>query len=272
MPDTDPGEGRAALRELWASGDYAAVGDMWAAIGTELAAELGVAGRVALDAACGTGNTTLALARAGATTIGLDVTPELLEVAARRAAAEGLEIRWCEADLHALPLPDDAFDVVTSTFGVFTAEHPTVAAAELARVCRPGGVIALTAWAAGGLFHCLRDVVTDLYPQLDRGGGPDTAAWARRDTLDAFFAGTPARLVDLDQRVFPLAFDSAAEAFDFYATRSGPVMAGAAAVAEAGGSWELVRARVVARWQDMVRPHHDGVALHAPYARALLAV
>lgn len=52
-------------------------------------------------------------------------------------------------DLVDLPLDDGEFDVVTSTFGAFTADDPHRCAAELVRVCRPGGTIATTAWGAG---------------------------------------------------------------------------------------------------------------------------
>jgi len=86
----------------------------------------------------GSGN---AAARRGARVTATDVVPQLLEVAARRAAIEGLLVDTEEADAQALPFPDGAFDVVLSTFGVRFAADQARAASELVTVCRPAGLL-----------------------------------------------------------------------------------------------------------------------------------
>ncbi|MDQ3537213.1 MAG: class I SAM-dependent methyltransferase [Actinomycetota bacterium] len=134
-------ERRAAARALWARGDYATVGDLVAGAGPALCERVGVAGLDVLDVGTGTGNTALASARAGGRVTGVDLTPELLAVARRRADAAGLQVEWREADALSLPCPDAAFDRVLSTFAVMFAPDPRRAASELVRVCRPGGVI-----------------------------------------------------------------------------------------------------------------------------------
>src|SRR5690606_30502897 len=85
-----------------------------------------------------------------ARTTGVDYVPALLDKAAQRARAEGLALELIEADAEALPFDDASFDVVMSTFGVMFAPDHAKAAAELVRVCRPGGRIALASWTPSG--------------------------------------------------------------------------------------------------------------------------
>lgn len=99
-----------------------------------------------LDLATGTGWTSRAIARAGATVTGADISSELLAAAAQRATAERLDIRYDQADAESLPYSDGAFDAVISTCGIMFASRPEAAAKELGRVCRAGGRIALTTW------------------------------------------------------------------------------------------------------------------------------
>ena len=109
-------------------------------------------GERVLDVAAGSGNAALAAARRGAAATATDFVPQLLKAAARRAQAEGLDLQTREADAQALPFPDGTFDVVLSTFGVMFAPDQARAAAQLLRVCRPGGRIGLTAWTPGSLM------------------------------------------------------------------------------------------------------------------------
>src|SRR6516162_5463480 len=109
-------------------------------------------GERVLDVAAGSGNAALAAARRGAAVTATDFVPQLLAAAARRAQAEGLDLQTREADAQALPFPGASFDVVLSTFGVMFAPDQSRAAAELLRVCRPGGRIGLTAWTPGSLM------------------------------------------------------------------------------------------------------------------------
>jgi SAM-dependent methyltransferase len=263
------------IRAVWSAGSYEAVGDLWASIGDDLAAELddrvGLAGSLVLDAACGTGNTTLALARRGAVVTGMDLTPDLLATAVQRADSAGLDVAWQEGDLLAMPFDDDSFDVVTSTFGAFTADDPHRCAAELVRVCRPGGTIALTAWRRDGIFDRGREPLFARYPILDQ-NRPDTGAWAERDGLEDRFAGTGARLVDLEERDIALPFPSVEAAVDFFGRMSGPMVIARMAVEGMGGDWDALIPEIVAAWQAVAEPTEDGVVLRSPYARALLEV
>jgi ubiquinone/menaquinone biosynthesis C-methylase UbiE len=145
---------KLAHRATWAAGDYASVaqhianGPVTAAL---TAARVGPGKRV-LDVATGSGNVALIAAKERAQVVGLDLVPELLDVAHSRALAEGLDIEWVHGDAEALPFADGSFDSVTSVFGVqFTPRHQ-VTADELVRVGRSGGAIGLVNWTPEGLI------------------------------------------------------------------------------------------------------------------------
>lgn len=145
-------------QSVWASGEYSVVASRIPVISELLcdAADIQAGSRV-LDVAGGTGNTALAAARTGARVVTLDYVPSLLERARARAAAEGLEIETVEGDAQSLPFPDRAFDAVISVVGAMFAPDQRRAAAEMLRVCRGGGTIAMANWTPdgfiGGLFR-----------------------------------------------------------------------------------------------------------------------
>ncbi len=103
------------------------------------------AGDRLLDVGTASGNTALAAARRGARVTGIDLVPSLLERARQRASAESLDIDFQEGDAMALKYPDASFDVAISTFGAIFAPDPERTAAEMARICRPGGKLAMAA-------------------------------------------------------------------------------------------------------------------------------
>src|ERR1700754_853512 len=109
-------------RAMWALSDFARAGAEQVIVAELLCRAIDIhPGERVLDVAAGSGNAALAAARRGARVTATDFVPQLLQVAARRAAVEGLVIDTEEADAQALPFPDGAFDVVLSTFGVMFA-------------------------------------------------------------------------------------------------------------------------------------------------------
>jgi ubiquinone/menaquinone biosynthesis C-methylase UbiE len=103
-------------------------------------------GERVLDLATGTGWTSRVLARRGATVIGADIATELLAAARSNAKAEGLSVDYQVGDAESLPFDNGQFDAVISTCGIMFATRQEAAAAELARVTRKGGRVALTTW------------------------------------------------------------------------------------------------------------------------------
>ena len=101
---------------------------------------------VVLDVACGTGAISLALARRyGCSVLGLDQSAEMLAEGRRRVAAAGLErrVRLEQGNAETLAFPDGAFDALTSGYLLRYVEDPAATLAELARVVRPGGRMAM---------------------------------------------------------------------------------------------------------------------------------
>jgi SAM-dependent methyltransferase len=148
-------------RDVWTSGNYAEVADrLIRRFGPTLVEELQIhGGQKVLDVACGAGNVAIPAAFAGADVTGLDITPVLLERGEKLAAASGVDVTWVDGDAEAMPFADASFDVVTSAVGVMFCPSHEKAAAELVRVCRPGGSIGLIAWTPEGLIGSLFGVL-----------------------------------------------------------------------------------------------------------------
>ena len=104
-------------------------------------------GDLVVDVAAGTGNVARLCAERGATVLATDLSPDQLRLG-RTGDDAGLS--WVAADEHELPLRSGVADAALSTFGLIYAEQPGIAVAEMARVCRPGAVLGLTAWRADG--------------------------------------------------------------------------------------------------------------------------
>ena len=181
-------------KAMWTAGDYPEVARRIASVGELVAERAGAApGVELLDVATGSGNVSIPPARAGATVTGLDLTPKLLEAQSERAAAEGVSVKLIEGDAEALPFADASFDRVTSCFGVMFAPRHAVAAAELARVTRPGGKIVVAAWTQGGLVGRLFAVSSSHMPPPPEGFEPPVS-WGAEPHVREIFAGTGAEL------------------------------------------------------------------------------
>jgi SAM-dependent methyltransferase len=150
---TDLGTIKSAQQAMWAKGDFGMIAWNTVFAGELLCEAVGLrAGERVLDVACGSGNVALSAGRRFCEAIGVDYVPALIERARERAAAERLPVTFEVGDAEQLPFPDASFDVVLSTFGCMFAPDQERAAAELIRVCRPGGRIGLANWTPGGMW------------------------------------------------------------------------------------------------------------------------
>jgi SAM-dependent methyltransferase len=126
------------------------------------------AGERVLDVACGSGNAALAAARRFCRVVAVDDRPDLLDRARLRGEAEGLEISFLDGEAADLPVPEGSLDVVLSGGGGISVLAETDAersAAELLRVCRPGGRIGMIAWTPDGYVGELLAVIAGLLPR-----------------------------------------------------------------------------------------------------------
>lgn len=140
---------REQLRAAWS----ASHGGRWWSGATSLLADAAPVspGERVLDAGAGDGDLALLAAGRGATVTACDFAPALVGRGRTRTVAAGADVDWIQADMEALPYEDASFDRVLSGFAPMFCLHARTALAELFRVVRPGGVVALTAWAGGGL-------------------------------------------------------------------------------------------------------------------------
>ena len=136
-----------AMRATWMAGDFGVVAKTIAGGAEAFVERLGIApGARVLDVACGTGNTAIPLARRGAVVTGVDIAANLLVQARERAEAEGLKVAFEEGDAEQLPYAEGTFDAVVTMFGAMFAPRPEMVAAEMARVLKPGGLVAMANW------------------------------------------------------------------------------------------------------------------------------
>jgi ubiquinone/menaquinone biosynthesis C-methylase UbiE len=153
-------------QDTWTAGNFAKMGMELTIVGELLCEAVPVlAGDRVLDVGTASGNTALSAARRRARVTGVDITPAQLERARIRAAAEGLDIDFREGDATALEFEDASFDIVMSTFGAIFAPDPQKTAAEMARVCRPGGKIAMANWTPEGMLGKLFRILARYSPQ-----------------------------------------------------------------------------------------------------------
>ncbi len=144
---------KSRLRAMWMLGDYAEFAKYLEPGALEFLARLQIApGTRVLDVACGAGQVTLPMARAGALVTGIDIAANLIDKARARAVQENLAIRFDEGDTEELPYADASFELVISLIGAMFAPQPERVAAELARVCKPGGRLAMANWTPDGFI------------------------------------------------------------------------------------------------------------------------
>ena len=208
----------------WGAAPFERITETFAEIHDRLIACLGPRpGETWLDVATGTGPLALRAAQAGASVVGVDLAPALIATARQLAAAAGLRIAYTVGDCERLTHPAASFDVVVSSFGtIFAPDHAAVAA-ELARVCRPGGRLGLAAWQPGGGAARMTEVVMAFQPGPSPPGAGNPFDWGREEYVRS-------RLHEAFELEFlpgesPQIAPSAEAVWDLYVTSAGPVKA-----------------------------------------------
>lgn len=194
---------KAAMRATWMAGDFGVVAKTIAAGAEAFIAGLDVPpGAHVLDVACGTGNTAIPLARNGCIVTGVDIAPNLLVQARERAVAEGLAIAFDEGDAEQLPYADASFDAVTTMFGAMFAPRPELVAAEMARVLKPGGRLAMANWNPAGFTGQMFKVGSKHVPPPPGIAAP--VLWGDDATVRQRLAQN---FIDIQTELIPVDFD-----------------------------------------------------------------
>jgi SAM-dependent methyltransferase len=212
---------KAKQQATWASGDYAVIGTTLQIVGETLVEAADVrAGERVLDVAAGNGNASLAAARRHAQVTATDYVPALLERGALRAEAEGLPITFVNADAEALPFAAASFDVALSCFGVMFTPNQLRAAAELLRVVRPGGRIALANWTPEGFLGSLFGTIGRHAPPP--AGLASPMLWGSEAHLRELF-GAEIGAWRCQRRIFTFRYRSPAHWLEMFRSFYGPI-------------------------------------------------
>ena len=172
---------KGKLRGMWIAGDFGEIAKSIEQGAQEFVDRLALKpGMKVLDVACGTGNLAIPAAKTGATVTGIDIAPNLIEQAIERAKAEGVDAKFEVGDAEALPYADGEFDVVMTMFGAMFAPRPDVTAAELKRVTRSGGLIAMANWTPGAFTGQMFKTGAKHVPPPP--GMPSPVMWGSEDT------------------------------------------------------------------------------------------
>jgi SAM-dependent methyltransferase len=253
-------------QQTWASGDFHAVGARIVLVAEHLvdSADLHAGWRV-LDVATGSGNAAIAAARLGCHAVGIDYVPALLDRARARAEAEGLPVELIEGDAEALPFPDASFDAVTSVFGAMFAPDHERAAAELLRVCRPGGTVALANWTPDGFIgELFRTVARHVPPPA---GVQSPMLWGTPEHLRELFCGGAASL-ESKERTFTFRFPSAEHFVEFFRLWYGPTLKAFSSLDDEART--ALEDDLVALANRFDRLRTDAVAIPATYLEAVV--
>jgi ubiquinone/menaquinone biosynthesis C-methylase UbiE len=215
-PTADLSSIKARQQAAWSTGDYAVVGTTLQAVGENLCEALDLrSGSRVLDVAAGNGNASLAAARRWCDVTSTDYVAALLDAGRLRADAEGHSIAFQQADAENLPFADASYDVVLSTFGVMFTPNQEKAAAELARVCRPGGTIGLANWTPGGFIGQVFKTIGRYVPPAP--GVKSPALWGTRARIAELF-GDSAQEITTITRAFNFRYCSPAHWIDVFRT------------------------------------------------------
>lgn len=213
----------ARARKVWTSGDFLPIARSFAPGAEEFIARLALRrGESVLDVACGTGNLAIPAARAGARVTGIDIAPNLIAEARLEARTAGHAIAFEVGDAEALPYVDDQFDTTVTMFGAMFAYRPARAAAELLRVTRPGGRVAMANWTPEGFVgKMLRAHTAVVSPPS---GVPSPLGWGEEDVVRARF-GEGVTSLSCTRRTMELRFPfPPAAVTEVFATCYGPTV------------------------------------------------
>lgn len=257
---------KAGHRRTWEAGNYGAFAERVVDMAGRLVERVGIGpGMQVLDVATGSGNAAIAAARNGAEVVGLDLTPALLDDARLRAKDAGLEVEWIEGDAEDLPFEDGRFDRVLSTFGVMLAPRHEVAAAELVRVCRPGGLIGLCNPTPEGWAGRFIGLLGKHLPAPPVPAAPPPL-WGTETHLENLFRAAG---VDFEctRNTMVLGFGSVEDGVAFFEANFGPLALARDRLAPEG-RWEALRAEVA----GLMRAFNlagDGLRLPIEYLEAV---
>jgi SAM-dependent methyltransferase len=221
---------KTRLRDTWMTGDYGRFSRYMERDAEAFYRRLPIKpGAQLLDVGCGAGQLSLIAARAGARVTGCDIASNWLVQARRSAAAEGLSVVFEEGDAEALPYGNGTFDAVVSLIGAMFAPRPERVAAELTRVCRPGGIVAMANWTGTGFVgQMFKTIAKHIAPS----GMPSPVLWGDEPTVRERL-GSGVATLECSSHLYELSYPfSPADVVEFFRANYGPMTRAFASIGE----------------------------------------
>lgn len=256
---------KSRLKATWMAGDYGKFARYLEPGAAEFFDRLQVAPETrVLDIACGAGQVALMAARSGAQVTGVDIATNLIEQARERAQAEGLSARFDDGDAEMLPYGDASFDLVVSLIGVMFAPRPELAAAEMLRVCRPGGRIAMGNWAPAGFVGQMFRTIAKSVPPPPM---PSPLLWGE-EAIVRERLGDGVTHLKMTKRVYPFRYPfPPADVVEYFCTYFGPANRALAALDVEGQ--DRLRQDLVQLWSTHNLAADGSTAVDAEYLEVL---
>ena len=253
---------KARLKATWMAGDYGHFATYLEPGALEFLKRLAVTpGTRMLDVACGAGQIAIPAARAGVRVTGIDIASNSIEQARSRAKAEGVDAKFEEGDAEMLTYEDAEFDLVVSLIGAMFAPRPEQVAAELVRVCRPGGRIAMANWTPDGHVGQMFKIIGKHIPPPPLMVSP--VKWGDEATVRERLRDGIAKL-DITKRLYPMRYPfTPAEVVEFFRVYYGPTNRAFAALDAAGQS--ALRNDLEQLWSGSNRAQDGSTHVEAEY-------
>ena len=263
--ETGLDELKTRLRDTWMTGDYGRFSRYMERDAEAFYRRLPIKpGAQLLDVGCGAGQLSLIAARGGARVTGCDIATNWLAQARRSAAAEGLTIAFEEGDAEALPYENGSFDAVVSLIAAMFAPRPELVAAELIRVCRPGGIIAMGNWTATGFVgQMFKTIAKHIAPS----GMPSPLLWGDEPTVRQRLGSGLASL-ECSRHMYELSYPfPPADVVDFFRANYGPMTRAFASIGE--DAQQQLRDELTDQWSRHNRATDGTTRVDAEYLQVV---
>jgi SAM-dependent methyltransferase len=263
--ETGLGELKARLRNTWMTGDYGRFSRYMERDAEAFYRRLPInPGAQLLDVGCGAGQLSLIAARAGVRVTGCDIAANWLAQARRSAVAEGLTVVFDEGDAEALPYENATFDAVVSLIGAMFAPRPELVAAELTRVCRPGGIIAMANWTGPGFVgQMFKTIAKHIAPS----GMPSPVLWGDEPTVCARLRSGIASL-ECSRHLYEFSYPfSPADVVEFFRANYGPMTNAFASVGKV--AQQQLRTELTDLWSRHNRANDGTTRVDAEYLQVV---
>ena len=270
LPDpVEPDPLSERVRATWTSGDFGRIADGYTCSAGEFIARLGFDPlEPVLDVACGTGNLAIPAARTGAAVTGIDIAPNLVSQAQTRALAEGLSIRFDVGDAERMPYANGEFQTTVTMFGAMFAARPDRAAAELLRVTRSGGRIAMANWTPSSFTgEMLRTTTSYMAPST---GVLSPLLWGTDDAVRERL-GPGVKSLTLTRRLITFEYPfGPEEVVNYFRLWYGPTLRAFAALDETNRS--ALRRDLERLWTDHNRATDGTTRVQSEYLEVIAVV